>query len=226
GLLGLFGRAAPQDPVPEREAGAPEPDAEKDDVATAGLTPEPAPEPARKGLFGRKAGKAKTRSGPDAQDVPYGTVLANGLVARVCQAKGKSLGKLVEKPAVRGFALYDSTPGSAVARTWYVTGFADGCPRQLTGANVLLGSASLYEQLHYGPGGENLPTGETDSAYEGVKRKVCGTGRGKSCGSKIGKMEKSTFFLSAYASFGNSSRWTELLIHDGEVLAVAVKSNR
>ncbi|MGB3245949.1 MAG: hypothetical protein WBB25_15560, partial [Sulfitobacter sp.] len=42
GLLGLFGRAAPQDPVPEREAGAPEPDAEKDDVATAGLTPEPA----------------------------------------------------------------------------------------------------------------------------------------------------------------------------------------
>ncbi len=45
------------------------------------------------------------------------------------------------------------------------------------------------------------------------------------CGSKIAKMEKTTFFLSAYASFGNSKRWTEVLVHDGEVLALAVKSN-
>jgi hypothetical protein len=108
-------------------------------------------------------------------------------------------------------------------RTWYITGFSDGGPRQLTAANALLGSASLYETLHYGPGGENLPTGETDKAYEKIKRKVCGTRRGKPCGSKINQMDKSTFFVTAYQRFGNSSRWAEVLVHDGAVIAAVIK---
>ena len=90
---------------------------------------------------------------------------------------------------------------------------------------MLIGGATFYEQLHFGPGGDNLPYGETDKAYEGVKRKVCGARKGKPCGSKIAKMEKSTFFISAYERFGNSSRWSELLIHDGNVLAAAIKPN-
>ena len=230
--------AAVSEAVATSQAQVPSPAPASDAAAqtqTAALTPPAAATPTveeaapkRSGLFRRlnaRSAAKKVRTGPDAQDVTYGTVLPFGAVARVCDAKGKSLGSRVENAAAKGFSLYDSSPGSAGARTWYVTGFADKCPRQLTGANVLLGSASRYEQLHYGPGGDNLPLGATDAAYEGVKRRVCGAGRGRPCGSKLAKIEKSTFFVSAYERFGNSSRWSELLVHDGEVLAAAIKPN-
>ena len=49
--------------------------------------------------------------------------------------------------------------------------------------------------------------------------------RKKPCGAKIKLLERSTFFINAYASFGNVSQWSEMLIHNGEVLATAMKSN-
>jgi len=249
-LLGLIGRAVPAADKPDSDTspvanavaasqagiadaapnGATDAAAvaQDQDTQTAALAPEPKPAPAKRGLFGkRRAAKQADapRTGPDARDVPYGTIVPFGVVARVCEAKGQNLGKRVEKAPARGFALHDSALGTAGARTWYITGFADGCPRQLTGANVLIGSADLYETLHYGPGGKNLPYGETDKAYEQIKRKVCGARKGKPCGSKIGEMEKSTFFVSAYERFGNSSRWSELVIHDGTVVAATIKPN-
>ena len=42
---------------------------------------------------------------------------------------------------------------------------------------------------------------------------------------KLSKMERSTFFVSAYPGLGSTSRWKELLIHDGEVVAATLKSN-
>jgi hypothetical protein len=230
GLLGLFRR---DDTPADVTDDAPQPTSAEDpapqaDVQIAALDPEPKEKPRRGGFFGlggRATGTDTTRDGPDARDVPYGTVLPYGIVARVCEAKGKSLGQKIEDGPAKGYALYDTASGSATARTFYITGFSDGCPRQLTAANVLLGAASLYEQLHYGPGGENLAVAETDTAYEKVKRQVCGARNGKPCGAKISKMDRNTFFVSAYDSFGNSNRWTELLVHDGVVLAVAVKTN-
>lgn len=191
---------------------------------------ETAREPARRGgglfgLFGGGGGSRASRERSDVRDVAYGDVLPYGVVARVCDAKGQSLGSKIENAPARGYALHDSAPGAAVARTFYVTGFSDGCPRQFTAANVLLGAPSLYEQLHYGPGGENLPVGSTDRAYEEIKRDVCGAGQGKPCGSRIGRMDRNTFFVSAYDSFGNSSRWTEFLIHEGDVIATATKTS-
>ncbi len=227
GFLGLFrraGGAAQPAQDPERTQ-----DGQEAGVEVAALSPEDAPQSERQrgGLFGLGGGanRESPREGPDARDVAYGTVLPYGVVARVCEAKGKPMGQKIESAPARGYALYDSASGSAVARTFYITGFADGCPRQLTAANVLLGAASLYEQLHYGPGGENLPVGATDKAYETVKRDVCGARKGKPCGSKIDRMDRSTFFVSAYDSFGNSSRWTELLVHDGAVIAAAIKTS-
>ena len=67
--------------------------------------------------------------------------------------------------------------------------------------------------------------GATDKAYEKVKRQICGAGRRKPCGEQIKKMERSTFFVSAYSRFGNANSWSELLVHDGEVLAAALKTN-
>lgn len=201
-----------------------------EDVELASLAPasEPVPEPARRGLFGRPAPQTATaapRTGPDAKDVVHGTILPFGAVARSCDTKKSQLGRKIDKAPAKGYTLYDSKPNTAAPRTFYITGFSDGCPRQLTAANVLLGSAALYERLHYGPGGEFLPVGATDKAYEKVKRRVCGTGRNKPCGGKIKQMERTTFFVSAYERFGNANTWSELLIHDGQVLASAIKSN-
>jgi hypothetical protein len=206
--------------------------ASPEDLSSANVDPalEPAiasdAVPARRGLFGRKpAATAASRTGPDARDVDYDTVLPFGEVARACVASGRPLGRKVDKAPARGYTLYDTKPDTIAPRTFYITGFNDGCPRQLTAANVLLGSASLYERLHYGPGGENLPVAATDKAYEKIKRRVCGVSRRKPCGSNIRKMERSTFFVTAYSQFGNANSWSELLIHDGEVLAAAIKSN-
>ena len=202
-----------------------------DTAQTAALAPQAAPpveaapadKPARRGLFGGSAKKQQARTGPDAREAEYGEVLPYGVIARSCASRGRPLGRKMEKANARGYALYDSTPGAGGARTWYLTGFSDGCPRQLTAANVQIAPASLYEQLRYGPSGKHFPSGATDAAYEGVKRKVCGARKGKPCGSKIGKMDKTTFFVTAYERFGNSSRWADVLVHDGTVVAIALK---
>ncbi len=240
GLLSVF-RSNRTAPAP---AGAAEPlsqeafdaakAAENDTVGAstelAAIEPEPQPGPAPKrgGFFSRLTGTTPAteapRSGIDAMEVTYGEVLPYGLVARVCDAKGKSLGRKVENASASGFELYDSNPSATGSRTFYITGFADNCPRQLTASQVLLGAPSLYEQLHYGPGGEFLPVGETDNAYETVKGQVCGVRKGKPCGSRINRLERSTFFVNTYARPSDNTSWSELLIHDGQVIAASVKN--
>ena len=172
----------------------------------------------------RGAGGAKG-SGADAQNVAFGAVLPFGTVGRVCGAKGKKLGQQVEKAPARGYALHDSRPGSSVGRTFYITGFSDGCPRQFTAANALFGAPSMYEQLHYGPGGDALPYTATDKAYDAVKSKVCGTGKGKPCGRRLKALERNTVFVSAYEHFEVNARWADMLIHNGTIVAASVKSN-
>ena len=252
GLLGLLRRVVPNtDPAPQDAAAiapmvldadaAPQPPSNEtsvvldtdpdaptadDPVLLASLTPTQETPRKRRGLFARVVAPAadKPRTGPDAKDVPYGTILPYGVIARVCEARRKPMGRKVEKSNARGFALFDSNPDAATPRTFYLTGFPDGCPRQLTAASVLLGAPSFYEQLHYGPAGKHLAFGATDKAYEKVKSRVCGARKGKPCGSKIGQLEKSTFFVNTYERFGGNARWSELLIHDGEVLAASLKS--
>lgn len=226
----LDAETAPQTPLEQTTTVLetnPEDPATDEPVLLASLTPTEEPPRKRAGLFARIASpqKDKPRTGPDAADVSYGTVLPYGVIARVCEARRKPMGRKVEKANARGFALFDSNPDSAAPRTFYLTGFPDGCPRQLTAASVLLGAPSFYEQLHYGPAGKHLAYGSTDKAYEKVKSRVCGARKGKPCGSKIGQLEKSTFFVNTYERLGGNARWSELLIHDGEVLAASLKSN-
>lgn len=99
---------------------------------------------------------APTAPNPQVSEVSFGTVLPFGEVARVCDLDLSELGQLVEE-AARGYRLFDLQPGSAGARSFYITGFADDCARQLTAANVLFGTPSVYEQLHYGPGERTCP---------------------------------------------------------------------
>lgn len=203
------------------------------DQTDGGLAAAPAvPIAKRKGLLGLLNPKPNAtpssskapRNGPDARDVPPGTVLPFGEVARVCEAKGSLLGKRVERASARGFALYDTAPDTIAARTFHITGFADGCARQITAATVILSPASSYEQFRFGPTGAHLPRGATDSAYDGVKRQVCNVGKNKPCGGQIKTLDRDTFFVSSYRDLRSRGEWAELLVHRGSVEAVAVKS--
>lgn len=217
GLFGLFRRASPAAP----QAASDGEDAQNvTAIETASVQDTSATAPSRGGLFARLGGAPAAQS--NLQEVDYGTVMPYGVMARSCAAKRKSLGKQVD--ATAGFKLYDTNPGLIGSRTFYITGFDDGCPRQFTAAQALLGAPSLYEQLHYGPAGAHLAYGETDKAYEKVKRSVCGAGKGKPCGSAIRRLERSTVFINTYAMPSDNLRWSEVLIHDGEVMAQSSKS--
>ncbi|WP_299561924.1 hypothetical protein [uncultured Sulfitobacter sp.] len=207
GLFGSIGAKSQDDEV-EKLAALPSPERQSDAAPVQ-------EEPVRT--------KARADSGPDARDVPFGAVLAFGEVARVCDARGKSLGNKVAQIGKRGIALYDSNPGNMSKRTFYLTGFGDNCPRQFTAANALFGPPSFYEQLRFGPAGGNLPYAETDKAYDGIKSKVCRAGKSKPCGGKIGRLEADTAFLSAYEFNEHNGKWKEFLIHGGDIVAAALK---
>jgi len=164
------------------------------------------------------------RIGPDAADVALGSVLPFGTVARVCEAKSALKGKPIETAgAGRGYAIHDSNPGSAAPRTFYVTGFSDGCPRQFTAALALFGAPEMHEQLRYGRPSDAYPYSTTDKAYEKVKASVCNVAQGKPCGSKINRLEDDTVFISTYEKFSTNGRWADLLLHKGTVVAAAIK---
>lgn len=189
---------------------------------------------AKAGVFGflKAKPKAEAKAAPvlmkeaASEDVPQGVVMPVGKVGRLCGVNERDLGKAVEGYPERSerYRLYDTVPGSAVARTMFVSGFADGCLRQFTGALAMFGSAELYEELRYGPVGKTLPKGETDAAYEGVKAKVCGVAAGKPCGRGLAKLERETVFVNVYQTLGDNSSWGTLLLHDGSVVAADLKS--
>lgn len=165
-------------------------------------------------------------NGPDAQEVPFGTVLPFGEIARVCDAKGRKIGKLVEQAARRGarYKLYDTAPNSVSPRTFYVKGFKDNCPRQFTASLALFGTPELHEQLRYGLPAKAYPYSATDKAYETVKTQECSVAKSKPCGRRISRLEQTTVFVSAYENFSGNARWADMLIHKGVILAASLKT--
>jgi hypothetical protein len=252
-LRGLVNRAANADPAAAIAADVAKSQSESVVIETAPTTPASAAETAQNaeapvelaalpaedlspreelrsrkrgvGLFGGGASrKSAPRKGPDVRDVPYGTVLAFGEIARVCDARGKSLGSKVGSSGRRGFTLHDSNAGIRDKRTFYVTGFDDNCPRQFTAANALFGKPSFYELIRFSPAGKHLPYAATDKAYDKVKTRVCRTAKNKPCGSQIGKLDASAAFVSAYEFHEHNGKWKEFFVHEGVVLASAVKT--
>ncbi|MEO0391187.1 MAG: hypothetical protein AAF218_09645 [Pseudomonadota bacterium] len=210
GMFGLF-RGARSDPDPAL-------------AREAALSPDPAlPKPAR--ADGPKLSRAAQGRAADVRDVDYGAVLPFGEIARSCAAKRQALGRKVDKAArTQGYTLFDSDPDSTAPRTWYVTGFDDGCPRQFTAALAMFGAPSMHEQLRYGLPAEQYPYSDTDKAYETIKTRICGVPRRKPCGRQIAAVERTTVFISAYESFEDNVRWADMLLHDGAVMASAIKT--
>jgi hypothetical protein len=230
--------AEPEDPKPRGLLGFLKPQASEKEPAQAGLeglaeegkvAPEAgvvaaaySPEPkaretrARGGLFSRK--KSAVLTGPDAQEIAPGTPLSFGQIARVCALPKSALGTEVDRSGK--YRLYDSAKGTAAQRPYYITGFDDGCTRQITGALAMFGSASNHEFMRYGAPLKGKPYSETDKAYEKAKRDVCRANRGKPCGAQIGKLEKTTVFVTVYDQFVGAQNWHNILLHDGAVMAM------
>ncbi|WP_323771671.1 hypothetical protein [Antarctobacter sp.] len=197
-----------------------------------------APQRGLLGIFGARAaaatgdggadapGPAPRPGAPDAREVPLGVKLPYGQLARVCGEPKRKLGKQIEGYPAKGskYVLYDSAPGTTAPRSFYLTGFKDRCARQFTAALVIFGAPESYEQLHYGPSGAELPVSSTDAAYEKVKSRVCRVRKGKPCGSKMRTLARDTVFVSVYERFGSNPRWKNILLHDGEVVAVDLKN--
>jgi hypothetical protein len=175
-----------------------------------------------------RAGRASRidPNAPDARQVPPGTMLPYGQVARVCDLPRGAMGREVASyPERRAqYRLYDSAPGNTAPHTFYMTGFPDGCARQFTAALAMFGSPAMHEQLRYGAPAASLPYSDTDKAYEKIKRSICGVGRNKPCGARISQLERHTAFVTVYERFGGNARWATILLHDGRVIAADMKS--
>ena len=219
GLLGFLTRSAPPKDDVATDTGETEP------VQVALTSPDPTPEtepaalpdtpePKRKGLF-------STAAQPAVSEIAPGTVLPYGKVARICGLPKRELGtKIAQYPEKRPkHRIYDSNPGSTAPHSFYITGFADGCARQFTASLAMFGSVEMHEQLRYGLPAEVQPYSDTDKAYEKLKSRVCGVPRKKPCGNKVSRLDGNTVFVSIYERFGSNPRWTNLLLHDGDVLA-------
>ncbi len=153
-------------------------------------------------------------SAPAAVAVAPGETLAFGAVGIACGLSPSALGPPVDERA--GYALHDSAPGLTEPRTHWITGFADGCPRQVTAALVLFGDVAMREAIrHANPG---LPSDATDAAYEQIKATVCGGPPGEPCGAATERLAADTVFVSLYPAFG-AEEHANLLLHAGEVVA-------
>ncbi|QGX99716.1 hypothetical protein EI983_16160 [Roseovarius faecimaris] len=234
GLFAFFTRAAPAadtTPVepttetPSANLALAMPGDEPAQVETASLSPpsEPAADAKRKGfnLFG---GAAK----PDVaavSEIAPGTVLPYGKVARICGLSKSQMGKKVAQfPESRPrHKIYDGDPGNTAPHSFFITGFADGCARQFTASLAMFGSVAMHEQLRYGLPAEVQPYSDTDKAYDKLKSRICGVPRKKPCGAKLARLENNTVFVSIYERFGSNSRWKNLLLHDGEMVATDIK---
>ncbi|APX12444.1 hypothetical protein [Tateyamaria omphalii] len=225
GLLGWLRGAGQSETTIAAQEPAEAETAEDLPVQTAALAQDDLVEPQkRRGLFG--AAGPHRRAGPDAMDVAPGMVVPFGQIARNCDVTPAQVATRIDKAAgrARGFALYDTTPDSTAPRTFYVTGFADSCARQFTAALAMFGEPAFHEQLRYGLPADEYPYSTTDEAYEKLKRRVCNVGRNKPCGNRIDRLSGNTTFISAYENFTDNGRWADMLLHDGAVLAAALKT--
>lgn len=159
-----------------------------------------------------------TAGTPDGKVVEMGTVLPFGEIAINCAVSGGPLGTRVD--ANGGYTLYDSNPSTTGLRTHYITGFKDNCARQFTAATSLMGDVGTHEVVRYLPSNAKVPFSATDKAYEAIKASFCNAARGRPCGAKLDRLARSTSFVTAYKTFGENPTWSNILLHNGQVVAI------
>jgi hypothetical protein len=149
-----------------------------------------------------------------------------GQIGRVCGLRANEMGAQVD--AAAGYRIFDTIPNSTAPRPFYITGFDDDCARTFTGAVVVTGDVQTHEFVRYQGSNERIGYTTTDNAYEALKASVCRVGRGQPCGSRTEQLNRNTQFITVYNFFGGTfsavpTKWAQILIHDGEVLAISIK---
>ncbi|HCP82499.1 MAG TPA: hypothetical protein DIT67_13340 [Octadecabacter sp.] len=179
-----------------------------------------------RGLFGGNGRTDRPRTGLDAADVDAGTVMPFGEIARVCGLRANQLGTQIDGGG--GFKIYDTIPHTTSPRPFYITGFDDNCARTFTGAVVVTGDIETHEFVRYQGSNESIDYTTTDNAYEALKASECRVGRGQPCGERTDRLNRDTHFITVYNFFGGTfssvpTQWAQILVHDGEVLAMSLK---
>lgn len=179
------------------------------------------------GLFSGRGGANTSKDAVEIPEIAFGSTIPFGEVALVCGKKPAELGTKIDSyPDKRPvYTLYDSAPGQITPHALYLTGFKDGCARQISASVAMFGSLGQHEQLRYVLPDEVRPFSDTDNAYEKLKRKICGVARFKPCGKPLDKLSRQTVFVSTYDRYGDATGWASLLLHDGQLLATDVKTN-
>ena len=191
--------------------------------ATEQVSPDVASEPKAglnlAALFAPRETTAPKVARRNVDEVEQGVFLKYGKVAAVCGLARRDLGAKVEE--VSGYTIYDAGGDPSLPRTHYVTGFDDGCARQVTAAIVMFGDIGTHEMVRYRGAQANAPYSDADQAYEAVKADFCRVRHGKPCGDRIDDLAKRTVFLTVYERLGTNPEWTNVLLHNGVVSAVA-----
>lgn len=200
-----------------------------DGAATASVAPAPQESGDAPGflsqLFGGAASPISATTSvppPSTPEIVPGTVLPYGQVATVCGVPTSAMGTVVGQAA--GYTLYDTASNTIALRTHYVTGMTDGCARQFTAALALFGDLPTHEMVRYQPTNASMPFSATDVAYEELKGAICGAASGQPCGNSIDRFAANTAFITVYETFGTNPKWSEVLLHAGDVVAVSEKS--
>ena len=191
---------------------------------TAALTvPAVSERPERNQFFGLLGGFGASPSsdGIETVAVPPSGVLSYGDIARVCGLSARNLGRELDSKS--GYTVYDTVPSTTSQRTHFITGFSDGCARQFTAALVFFGDIGTHEIVRYGAADGGLEYTETDNAYEQIKADFCGVRAGQPCGSRLERLAQRTTFLTLYQRFGSNPVWADILLHDGQVVAMDFK---
>ncbi|MCA0042717.1 hypothetical protein [Celeribacter litoreus] len=175
----------------------------------------------KKSIFGFLSGGEKEEVAP-VSTVKTGEVLPFGEIGVNCEISKRKMGKKVEQSPSTGSAqwkLYDSDAESTEPRSQYITGFSDGCARQVTASLVMFGSAQFHEFLRYEDSNDTRWS-DADKAYEKIKRQSCGVGRGKPCpADQRGPLDQQVAFVTVYPQFESGNAWVELLLNAGELVS-------
>ncbi|NIY80571.1 hypothetical protein HCZ23_13980 [Celeribacter sp. HF31] len=226
GLGGMFAFLKPKrDEAQVEEVAMPVEEGFEARPETHGVAPElpeqatPTEPKSRKPLFGFLQSQPKDAP---VSTVKPGELLAFGEVGINCEIRPRAMGEKVDQFPREGrpvWQLYDSDPSSIEPRSQYITGFSDGCARQVTAALTMFGAAGLHEVLRYSDHSER-DWSQADKTYEKIKRQACGVGRGEYCpAASLDALERQVAFVSVYPYFGAEEDWLELLLHDGQVMS-------
>ncbi|WP_373356159.1 hypothetical protein [Pseudoroseicyclus sp. CXY001] len=206
-LRGAWEGAAAEDPAAEPASAEP---------ASAAAAP-----PAGRGGFlgGLFSGATPASANPGAEvanQVAPGTVLPWGEVGAICGLDRREMGSRMG--AASGFEIWDPSGGATTAHTLYITGFSDGCARQVTAAMALFGDVGTYEFVRYSTPESAMPMMPTDVAYEAIKSSACGVPAGTPCGGRLDALDRRTTFLTLYQGFGSGAS-ASLLLSNGRLAA-------